>query len=56
VTPLAVEVMESVREKLREMQAGGNNVAYYWEQLRTLGSSLFRNTRSLQQQPAEGGA
>jgi ammonium transporter, Amt family len=48
VTPLAVEVMESVREKLREMQAGGNNVSYYWEQLQTLGTSLFRNTRSLQ--------
>jgi hypothetical protein len=57
VTPLAVEVMESVREKLNEMQAGGNNVAYYWEQLRTLGSSLFRNTRSLEQPaPAEGTA
>jgi Amt family ammonium transporter len=55
VTPLAVEVMESVQEKLREMQAGGNNVTYYWEQLRNLGSSLFRNTRSLTQ-PAEGGA
>ncbi|HKP96240.1 MAG TPA: ammonium transporter [Fibrobacteria bacterium] len=54
VSPLASEVMESVREKLREMQAGGNNVSYYWEQLRNLGSSLFRNTRSLQQ-PAEGG-
>ncbi len=58
VTPLAVEVMESVREKLVEMQAGGNNVTYYWEQLRSLGSSLFRNTRSLAQpaQLAEGGA
>ncbi|MEO6096098.1 MAG: ammonium transporter [Fibrobacteria bacterium] len=55
VTPLAVEVMESVQEKLREMQAGGNNVMYYWEQLRNLGSSLFRNTRSLTQ-PAERGA
>ncbi len=55
VSPLASEVMESVREKLREMQAGGNNVAYYWEQLRNLGSSLFRNTRSLHQ-PAEGNA
>jgi Amt family ammonium transporter len=48
VTPLATEVMESVREKLREMQAGGNNVSYYWEQLQTLGGSLFRNTRSLE--------
>ncbi|MDB5050723.1 MAG: Ammonium transporter [Fibrobacteres bacterium] len=55
VTPLATEVMESVREKLREMQAGGNNVTYYWEQLRTLGTSLFTNTRSLEQ-PAEGKA
>lgn len=57
VTPLAVEVMESVREKLGEMQAGGNNVTYYWEQLRNLGSSLFRNTRALHPSPAtEGGA
>ena len=32
---------------LRQMQAGGNNVSYYWEQLQTLGTSLFRNTRSL---------
>jgi ammonium transporter, Amt family len=56
VTPLAVEVMESVREKLQEMQAGGNNVTYYWEQLRNLGSSLFRNTRTLQQPAAEGSA
>ncbi|MEO7777911.1 MAG: ammonium transporter [Fibrobacteria bacterium] len=55
VTPLAAEVMESVREKLHEMQAGGNNVSYYWEQLRNLGSSLFRNTRSLHQ-PVEGKA
>lgn len=56
VTPLAIEVMESVQEKLREMQAGGNNVSYYWEQLRNLGSSLFRNTRSLNQPSIEGGA
>lgn len=48
ITPLAVEVMESVREKLREMQAGGNAVAYYWEQLRNHASALFRNTRSLE--------
>lgn len=48
VTPLAVEVLDSVLEKLREMQAGGSNVAYYWEQLRNLGSSLFANTRSLE--------
>ncbi len=57
VTPLAVEVMASVREKLREMQAGGNNVSYYWEQLRNLGSALFRNTRSLEKPAtAEAGA
>jgi hypothetical protein len=48
ITPLAVEVMESVRDKLREMQAGGNAVAYYWEQLRNHASALFRNTRSLE--------
>lgn len=48
ITPLAVEVMESVREKLREMQAGGNTVTYYWEQLRNHASALFRNTRSLE--------
>jgi Amt family ammonium transporter len=54
-SPLVAEVLESVRDKLKEMQAGGNNVAHYWEQLRTLGSSLFRNTRTLEI-PAGGSA
>ncbi len=44
---LAEEVLESVREKLVEMQTGGQHMTYYWEQLRNLGSSLFRNTRTL---------
>jgi hypothetical protein len=57
VTPLAAEVMAGVREKLREMQAGGRNAAFYWEQLRGLGSSLFANTRSLERPvPAEARA
>ena len=55
VTPLAAEVMAGVREKLVEMQAGGRNVAFYWEQLRGLGSALFANTRSLER-PAEARA
>jgi hypothetical protein len=44
---LAEEVLENVREKLAEMQTGGQHMTYYWEQLRNLGSSLFRNTRTL---------
>jgi ammonium transporter, Amt family len=44
---LAEEVLENVREKLVEMQTGGQHMTYYWEQLRNLGSSLFRNTRTL---------
>ncbi len=56
ITPLAAEVMAGVREKLVEMQAGGRNVAYYWEQLRGLGSSLFANTRSLERPAAEARA
>lgn len=56
VTPLAAEVMAGVREKLVEMQAGGRNVSFYWEQLRGLGSSLFANTRSLERPAAEARA
>ena len=55
VSPLAAEVMAGVREKLAEMQAGGRNVSFYWEQLRGLGSSLFAGTRSLER-PAEARA
>jgi Amt family ammonium transporter len=56
VTPLAAEVMAGVREKLAEMQAGGRNVSFYWEQLRGLGSALFANTRSLERPVAEARA
>jgi hypothetical protein len=56
ITPLAAEVMAGVREKLVEMQAGGRNVAFYWEQLRGLGSSLFANTRSLERPASEARA
>lgn len=44
---LADEVLENVKEKLVEMQTGSTNMTYYWDQLRNLGSSLFRNTRTL---------
>jgi ammonium transporter len=50
---LAEEVLENVREKLVEMQTGSAHMTYYWEQLRNLGSSLFRNTRTLA--PGEAG-
>lgn len=44
---LAEEVLENVREKLVEMQTGSAHMTYYWDQLRNLGSALFRNTRTL---------
>ncbi len=44
---LAGDVLESAREKLAEMQAGHGQMSYYWEQLRHLSSTLFRNTRTL---------
>jgi len=44
---LIEEVLENVQEKLTEMQTGSANLTYYWDQLRNLGSSLFRNTRTL---------
>jgi Amt family ammonium transporter len=54
--PLAEEVLESVTEKLAELQAGHQNQAYYWDQLRNLGSSLFKNTRTLPSASSAAGA
>lgn len=45
-SPLAADVLESVSEKLSEMRAAGDEMAYHWDQLRTLSFSLLRNTQN----------
>ena len=44
-SPLAIDVLESVSEKLAEMRAAGNEIAFHWDQLRNLGNSLLLNIR-----------
>lgn len=53
---LAVDVLETIREKLTEVKAGGGTLNFYWEQLRLLGSSLLKNTRAMQTSNAQAGS
>jgi Amt family ammonium transporter len=51
VSPLACDVLDTVADGLRAMRSGSGNLDYYWDQLRNLGSALFRNTRTLSGAP-----
>lgn len=54
-SPLAADVLESVGEKLGEMRAASDEMAYHWDQLRNLSYSLLRGTRQ-GSEPAAGAA
>ncbi len=51
---LAIDVLETVREKLSEVKVGGGTITFHWEQLRQLGASLLKHTRTLQPSAARG--
>ncbi len=53
-SPLAADVLETVSEKLAEMRAAGDEMAWHWDQLRTLGFSLLRTTQGAGQAKAAG--
>jgi hypothetical protein len=55
-SPLAADVLESVGEKLSEMRAAGDEMAYHWDQLRNLSFSLLRNTQGVSGATAAGAA
>jgi Amt family ammonium transporter len=45
-SPLAADVLEGVAATLAEMRAAGDELAWHWDQLRNLGSSLLRTARA----------
>lgn len=54
-SPLAADVLESVSEKLAEMRAAGDEMAWHWDQLRSLGSALLSGTRGSDDRAGGGG-
>lgn len=50
-SPLAADVLESVTERLGEMRAAADEMAWHWDQLRTLSHSLLRGARGSEPAP-----